>query len=72
MNLETLQTPANDLFAAGKSVQLQNLRQKLQEVVHSVHAPSHPLGHKTISLSVLRQTIPSEIRHEETHFHSHR
>ncbi len=64
----------NDMFffPAGKDLQLQNMRQNLQEVVHIVHAPPHPLRHQTVSLSVLRQTLPPEIGYEKTHVHSYR
>lgn len=57
---------------SGKELRLQDLRQKLQEVVHSVHAPAHPLRHTALPVPVLREEVPPEVRHEETHVHPHR
>lgn len=48
------------------------MREGFQALVHSVHTPADPLGHATVSLPVLREEIPPEVRHEETHFHTHR
>ncbi|XP_051944158.1 growth factor independent 1A transcription repressor a isoform X1 [Hippocampus zosterae] len=62
----------NMLVCTGEELQLQNLREKLQALVHAVHAPSHPLGHAALSVSILREEVPSEVRHEKAYFHPHR
>jgi len=41
-------------------------------VVDVVNSSVDTQWHKTVPVSFLRQTIPPEIRHEETHLHSHR
>jgi hypothetical protein len=48
------------------------MRQDVQAVVDAVDSPADPLGHPAVSLPVLRQKVPPEIRHEETHLHPHR
>lgn len=48
------------------------MRKMLQAIEHSVHAPPDPLGHQALPLSVLREAFPPEVRHEETHLHTHR
>ncbi|CAG05643.1 unnamed protein product [Tetraodon nigroviridis] len=57
---------------SGKKLRLQNLREKLQALVHAVHAPAHPLGHEAVPVPVLREEVPPKVRHEETHFYPHR
>ena len=59
-------------YLTGEELQLQNLRQKLQALLHAVHAPAHPLGHAALPVPVLREEVPPEVRHEETHVHPHR
>lgn len=44
----------------------------VQEVLDAINASADTLGHKTLPLSVLRQTLSPEIRHEEAHVHPHR
>ena len=41
-------------------------------VFDSLHAPPHPLGYTSLPMTVLREEVPPEIRHEETHIHPHR
>ena len=48
------------------------MRQDVQAVVDAVDAPVDPFGHASVSVSVLRQEIPPEVGHEETHLHPHR
>lgn len=62
----------NMLACTGEELQLQNLRKKLQALVHAIHAPSHPLGHAAVSVSVLREEVPSEVGHEKAYVHPHR
>lgn len=56
----------------GAKLWLQGVWKGVQALVHTVHTPPHPLGHTALPLSVLRQEVPPEVRHEEAHFHSHR
>lgn len=51
---------------------MQGMWEDFQALIHAVHSPADPLGHTAVSLPVLRQEIPSEIRHEEAHVHTHR
>lgn len=56
----------------GEGVRVQAVWQDVQALLHSLHAPADPLGHAALPVSVLRQTLPSEVRHEETYIHPHR
>lgn len=44
----------------------------LQTLEHPLDAPADPLGHAAVPVPVLRQAVPPEVRHEETHLHTHR
>ena len=55
----------------GESVRMSAVRQDVQALVHTVHPSADPLGHATLSVPVLRQTVPPEVRHEEAHLHTH-
>lgn len=48
------------------------MRKSLQAFEHSQHSPFNTLWHQTISLSILRQEVSSEVRYEETHLYSYR
>jgi len=48
------------------------VRQSVSPLVDAVHAPAHPLRHATVSVPVLRQEVPPEVRHEEAHLYAHR
>ncbi|XP_055365645.1 zinc finger protein 768-like isoform X1 [Betta splendens] len=56
----------------GEDVRLRGVRQGVQALLHPLHAPAHPLGHAAVSVPVLRQEVPPEVRHEEAHVHPHR
>lgn len=56
----------------GAKLWLQSVWKGVQALVHPVHTPPHPLGHTALPVPVLRQAVPSEVRHEETHLHTHR
>lgn len=60
------------LIHPGAKLWLQGVWKSLQALIHPVHSPPHPLGHTALPLSVLRQKVSPEVRHEETHLHSHR
>lgn len=51
---------------------VQTMWQELQAFIHPVHASAHPQRHPAISLPVLWQAFPPEVRHEEAHLHTHR
>ena len=53
-------------------VAVQTVREVVQAVIHSLHTPADPLGHATLPMPVLWQTLPPEVRHEEAHLHPHR
>ncbi|VDM80323.1 unnamed protein product [Strongylus vulgaris] len=42
---------------------------RLFKVVHPFYTPAHPFRHTPIPMRVLRETLPSEERHEEAHLH---
>lgn len=48
------------------------MRQMFQALEHAVDSPADPLGHKALPVPVLRETIPPEVRHEETYLHTYR
>ena len=51
---------------------VQAVRQDVQTLVDAVDAPIDSLGHEALPVSVLRQTLPPKVRHEEAHLHPHR
>ena len=55
-----------------ESFRVQAVREVVQAVIHSLHTPADPLGHATLSVPVLWQALPPEVRHEEAHLHPHR
>lgn len=57
---------------AGEELQLQNLRQELQALLHALHTSAHPFRHTALSVPVLREEVPPEVGHEEAHLHPHR
>ena len=48
------------------------MRKDVQTVVDAVNSPADSLGYSSVSVPILRQTIPPEIRYEETHLHPYR
>lgn len=50
---------------------VQTMWQDIQTVQHPVHPSIDSQRHSAVSLSVLRQTLPPEVRHEEAHLYSH-
>jgi len=56
----------------GAHVHVPAVRQELQAVVDAVHAPADTHRLASVSVPVLRQTLPPEVGHEETHVHPHR
>ena len=56
----------------GEMFQLQDMWQKLQEIVYIVNTPTYPLRHTALPLPVLWEKIPSEVRHEKTYIHPYR
>ena len=51
---------------------VQAVWQDVQAQLHPLHPPAHTLGHEAVSMPVLREEVPPEVRHEEAHLHSHR
>jgi len=55
----------------GEDVWLYGVWESVQALLHPLHSSAHTLGHAALPLPVLWQTVPPEVRHEETHFHTH-
>ena len=60
----------NDSFVLFGLVQA--VRQDVQAVVDAIDAFIDSLGHAAVPVPILRQAIPSKVRHEEAHLHPHR
>lgn len=56
----------------GAELWLQSVWKAVQALVHPVNSPPHPLGHEALPLPVLWEKVSPEVRHEETHLHTHR
>jgi len=48
------------------------MREKFQALVHAVDSSAHSFRHAAVPLPLLRQKVPPEVRHEETHLYPHR
>lgn len=48
------------------------VRQELQKIVNTVNTSPDTQRHTPLPVPILRQTIPPEVGHEETHLHPHR
>jgi len=48
------------------------VQEVFQALFHPLHAPAYTFRHASLSVPVLRKTLPPEVGHEEAHLHSHR
>lgn len=54
-----------------KGIRMQAVREDVQKIQHPVDSPSHPLRHQAVSMPVLWQAVPPEIRYEEAYLHTY-
>lgn len=64
--------PKQGCSQCGKGVRMQTVRKGVQEIKYIVHTFTYTQRYQTVSMLILRKTLPPEKWYEKTHIHSYR